>query len=84
MHEAKAILNDLGVPTRPVPGRHKGMMDKGDLSQLTDTEMAAFQVAKQANDREAMQAILDEAGITNKDTGSTTKRMRDGRMFEQH
>ena len=33
------------------------------LAELSDEEREAFEVAKQANDREAARAILDEAGV---------------------
>ena len=57
---AKAILDDLGIE-REHKGHHKGK--RYILSQLSDEQREAFMVAKQANDRATMQAILDEAGV---------------------
>jgi hypothetical protein len=49
------------------------------LSQLTDAQKDAFAVARQANDRDAMEAILDEAGIVKPTKGDVPHRLRDGR-----
>ena len=64
--EAKVILNDLGVTP---PQRHFGMGHRGgmmmgdDFQNLTDEQRDALQVAREANDKEAVQAILNDAGI---------------------
>ncbi len=65
--EAKSILDELGIepPERmPGMGHSKGMMGRPDfLDELTDDQREALEVAKKANDKEAVQAILKEAGI---------------------
>ena len=61
---AKAILDELGIEREhkgKFSGKHAGKQRV--LDQLTDEQREAFLVAKQANDRATMQAILDEAGI---------------------
>lgn len=58
---AQEIFADLGVE-EGMHGRH--MHRKAHiLTQLTEDQRDAFFVAKQANDRATMQAILDEAGV---------------------
>ena len=65
--EAKDILDELGIE----PGEHRrgmghgrGMMGRPDfLNDLTDEQREALEVAKQANDKDAVKAILKEAGI---------------------
>ncbi|HEY0964718.1 MAG TPA: hypothetical protein VGE31_02900 [Candidatus Paceibacterota bacterium] len=60
--EAKEILDELGVePQHRFPGHRHGLGHQ--LTELSDDQRDAFQVARKANDREAMKAILDEAGI---------------------
>ncbi len=65
--EAKAILDELGIePPERMPGKGhgKGMMGKPDfLDELTDDQREALEVARKANDKEAVKAILNEAGI---------------------
>jgi hypothetical protein len=48
---------------------------------LTPSEQAAFAVAKAANDRDAMDAILEEAGIHHGKTHQQ-KFLRDGRELQ--
>ncbi len=65
--EAKTILDDLGIepPERmPSRGHGKGIMGHPDfLDDLTTEQREALEVARKANDKEAVRAILDEAGI---------------------
>jgi hypothetical protein len=66
-NEAKVILDDLGIePPQRMSGmgRGKGMMGRPDfLNDLTDEQRDALEVAKKANDKEAVKAILKEAGV---------------------
>lgn len=54
---------------------------KGLMSDLTASEQEAFAVAKAANDRDAMDAILDEAGVGD-GWSSSSKYLRDGRELQ--
>lgn len=82
---AKEIFSELGLPPGKVKaihgghglGKHHG--ETPFLEQLTETQKAAFAVARQANDRDAMEAILDEAGIVKPTKGDTPKFLKDGR-----
>lgn len=59
---AADILEDLGVSPlsrQPLRGHHHGFVD-----ELSEEQHEAFLVARQANDRATMQAILDEAGVS--------------------
>lgn len=83
---AKEIFAELGLPSGRAKGLHVGHRgmhghhgEPPFLDELTDTQKAAFAVARQANDREAMEAILDEAGIVKPTKGDTPHRLRDGR-----
>lgn len=84
---AKAIFTELGVP-EPKEGRgghHGGRGLHGEppfLDQLTDAQKAAFNVARQANDRDAMDAILDEAGVIKPTKGDSPKFLKDGRELD--
>lgn len=84
---AKAIFTELGVP-EPKEGRgghHGGRGLHGEppfLDQLTDAQKAAFNVARQANDRDAMEAILDEAGVIKPTKGDSPKFLKDGRELD--
>lgn len=60
--EAAEIFSDLGIEHRGRHAHHHRGIHV--LSELDDEQRAAFLVAKQANDRETMQAILDEAGVS--------------------
>lgn len=55
--EAQEIFTDLGLD------RRGHCLGRGFLHQLDDNQREALMVAKQANDRATMQAILDEAGV---------------------
>jgi hypothetical protein len=64
--EAKKILDELGV--KPAQhhfgmGRHQGMGMGRHMQELTPDQQAALEVARKANDKEAVQAILAEAGV---------------------
>jgi len=84
MLEAKHILDDLGVlAPRSFLGLSMGMGRGDRLEQLSDTQRDAFEVARRANDREAMRAILVDAGITDIEFNHQGKRMRDGRMLSE-
>lgn len=61
-NEAKEILDELGVePPQRFPGRPMGMGHRFD--DLTDDQRDALEAARKANDKEAVKAILEEAGI---------------------
>ena len=66
-NEAKTILDDLGIePPQRMSGmgHGKGKMSRPDfLDELSHEQQEALQVAKKANDKEAVRAILKEAGI---------------------
>lgn len=64
--EAKTILDELGVepPQRHFGmGRHGGMRMGDEFQNLSEEQRDAIQVARKANDKEAVKAILEEAGI---------------------
>lgn len=64
--EAKVILDELGVqaPQRHFGmGHHGGMKLGGEFENLSDEQRDALQVAREANDKVAVQAILNDAGI---------------------
>ena len=48
-------------------------------AELTESEQQAYQVAQAANDRDAMDAILEEAGIGGGRGAHSQKYLRDGR-----
>ncbi len=87
---AKAIFTELGLPESH---HHKhggrGMMQQGRYKQghgeaplreeLTEAQIQAFNVARQANDRDAMDAIMEEAGIVKPSKGEVPKFLKDGR-----
>ncbi|MEY3783774.1 MAG: hypothetical protein RLZZ230_96 [Candidatus Parcubacteria bacterium] len=62
IEQAEEIMDELGVEG------HRNMFGGGMhrtyfLESLTDDQREALSVARQANDRSTMQAILDEAGV---------------------
>jgi hypothetical protein len=66
--EAKVILDDLGIePPERMPGmghHSRGMMGRPDfLDDLSDEQRDVLEVARKANDKEVVEAILKEAGI---------------------
>lgn len=68
-HEAaEELLAELGIDAEEF-GKGKRHMHGGRghftaiLEQLTDEQQEALEVAKEANDKEAVRAILEEAGI---------------------
>jgi transcriptional regulator of met regulon len=63
--EAKDILKELGIepPVHKGMMGHKGMRMGHAFQNLTDDQREALQVARQANDKKAVEAILNEAGI---------------------
>ena len=80
---AKVIFDELGVPERQGGKGHHGMHkmhgEPPFFEQLTESQKAAFTVAKQANDRDAMDGILEEAGIVKPTKGEVPKFLKDGR-----
>lgn len=62
LDEAKAIFTDLGLPTLEKNFVHKSHGHQNWL-ELTDEQRDALSVARQSNDQETVQAILEEAGI---------------------
>jgi hypothetical protein len=85
---AKEIFAELGLPSGKAKGMYHGHGPRGHhgeppfLEQLTETQKAAFAVARQANDRDAMEAILDEAGVIKPTKGDTPKFLKDGRELD--
>jgi hypothetical protein len=57
---AKEIYDELGV--QPKPHRH-GHGNRYLVQELSVEQREAFAIAKQANDKATMQAVLDEAGV---------------------
>ncbi len=57
---AREILDELGFDPREHHGKHRGHRIG---SQLTDDQREAIRVAKEANDRDTVRAILEEAGV---------------------
>jgi hypothetical protein len=79
---AKVIFKELGVHGLKDMKGHRGHGNHGEppfLDQLTSAQKEAFTVARQANDRDAMEAILDEAGIVKPTKGDAPKFLKDGR-----
>jgi len=65
--EAHEIMRELGVPPHnvgKVHGRGHGFGPglRGNRPELSDEQRDALRAARQANDRETVRAILDEAG----------------------
>lgn len=65
--EAKEIFENLGLPQRGESSEHKGKGHGRGLGgprhgALSDDQRDALRSARQANDRETVRAILDEAG----------------------
>jgi hypothetical protein len=83
---AAAIFTELGIPKlKNGKGGHGVRGHHGEppfLEQLTGAQKAAFAVARQANDRDAMDAILDEAGIVKPTKGDSPKFLKDGRELD--
>lgn len=86
---AKAIFTELGIPEHKVGkgphGHSRGHRPNGEppfMDELTDAQKAAFNVARQANDRDAMDAILDEAGVVKPTKGDGPKFLKDGRELD--
>ena len=77
---ADLIFSELGVPTAPRYGM--SVQYQSTDSELTLSEQEAYLVAKAANDRDAMQAILEEAGLVGRDRSTSQKFLRDGRELE--
>lgn len=59
--ESQAIMQELGFAKRD--GMWRGGRHNFPLENLTEEQREALMVAKQANDRSTIQAILDEAGV---------------------
>ncbi len=63
--DAKIIFAELGVPMpHERPSYHKDSVRHTTYHGLSDEAEEALKVARQANDREAVQAILEEAGVS--------------------
>ena len=86
---AKAIFTELGLPESHhhkhggrgvMHGRNKHGHSEAPLQEeLTEAQIQAFNVARQANDRDAMDAIMEEAGIVKPSKGEVPKFLKDGR-----
>jgi len=61
LEEAKELFDELGVERGKGHGHGGGK--RHVLTGLSDEEKEVFMVAKQANDKETMRAILEEAGV---------------------
>ncbi len=61
--EAKEIFTDLGVSPRQIHSSHHRISDNEDFLELADEQRDALSVARQANDQETVNAILEEAGM---------------------
>ena len=60
--EAEEILDELGIEPKMNKGHHG--KKHGHLKQnLTEEQKEALRVAKESNDREAVRAIMEEAGV---------------------
>jgi hypothetical protein len=59
--EAKSIFNDLGVPSHQTGKHIKKHYNR--FLELSDEQKDALRAARQSNDKEAVDAILAEAGI---------------------
>jgi len=62
--EAKVIMDDLGFQAKPSKRYGHGRFHGGGFAGLTVEQKDALRVAKQANDKETVEAILREAGIS--------------------
>lgn len=86
---AKVIFTELGLPESHhhkhggrgvMHGRNKHGHSEAPLrEELTEAQIQAFNVARQANDRDAMDAIMEEAGIVKPSKGEVPKFLKDGR-----
>lgn len=86
---ARAIFDELGLPESHhhknggrgmMHGRYKNGHGEAPLrEELTEAQIQAFNVARQANDRDAMEAIMEEAGIVKPSKGEVPKFLKDGR-----
>ncbi len=75
-----AMAEKKHVSTSHHPHRH--FAPHKTATDLTASEQAAYEVAKAANDRDAMHAILEEAGIAGGGRTHSAKFLRDGRELE--
>ena len=82
---ADLLFTALRIPLRPRHEPKSGVPDLRDRKwvapELTASEQMAFAVAKAANDRDAMDAILEEAGMVT--VTHSPKVLRDGRELGQ-
>jgi hypothetical protein len=67
LKEAKEILDDLGLPQKShghfIKNVHNNKHHKELISELSEKQREALRVAREANDKETVKAILKEAGI---------------------
>lgn len=67
--EAKEILDDLGLSQKShghfIKNVHNNKRHKELISELSEKQREALRVAREANDKETVKAILREAGIGN-------------------
>ena len=62
--QSRSIMSDLGVNNSHFGGFKAGHKQHANLLEnLSDEQLEALKVARQANDRATMQAIYDEAGV---------------------
>ncbi len=77
---ANEIFAELGVPLHGEHAHTGKKQVRGE--ELTPEQQAAFAVARSANDREAMDAIIEEAGIGRASRVHSPKFLRDGRILD--
>lgn len=61
--EAKEILTNLGVSPRQMHSSQHRVLHHESFLELSDEQRDALRAARQANDQETVNAILEEAGI---------------------
>jgi len=96
--QARDVLVDAGIDTSIIErvravvatpqnghrsaGHSRGFPMRHRVEELTTSEQQAYQVALAANDRDAMDAILEEAGILGSRGSYSPKFLRDGRELQ--
>ena len=68
-------------PTVTAAANYRSLFRNEIADDLTADQKAALTVARMANDRDAMNAILEEAGMIDDEWGGAPKRLRDGRAL---
>jgi hypothetical protein len=87
---ADALYTELGIgtqktrksPSVTITPTHDLRDARRTRTELTSSEQAAYAAAKAANDRDTMDAILEEAGIITGNRATNPKYLRDGRELQ--